>query len=132
MFDALLKAPKKLYKTIIQTKGILKIENKEIDLNKKEAFFTRSELDQMRTRAKRFDSQVNQDHVGTPITFEEFEKLERRTEWDKLLIKQKDGSKVDLLATDRETMRGLKRAGIIPGSRRKSLDTPLNQRELKI
>ncbi|PWI49505.1 hypothetical protein CEE45_01555 [Candidatus Heimdallarchaeota archaeon B3_Heim] len=122
--------PKRLYKTLITSKGILTTERGKVNIHKKEAFFTREEILKMESRAQRFHERIQSDQVGLPITFEEFERLERRSEWDELRTKKKSGTRVTLLATGSEVKRGLKRSGVIPGSRRKSLKPPPTQLKL--
>lgn len=123
-------APKRFYKTIIRSKGTLTTERGKVNIHKKEAFFTREEIHKMESRAKRFNERIQSDQVGTPITFEEFERLERRSEWDELQTKKKSEKRVNLLATGPEVEKGLRRSGVIPGSRRKSLKPPPQQLKL--
>lgn len=123
-------APKRLYKTIIKSQGILTTNKGKVNIHNKEAFFTQEELQKMESRAERFDTRIQSHQVGIPITFEESERLERRSEWDELYTKKKSGKWVDLLATGPEVERGLRRAGVIPGSRKKILKPPPKQLKL--
>ena len=99
-----------------------KIEAYELYEGKKgdRAIFTKDEIDRMTKRATKYQAEIDKVDVGIPISNKEWNKIEKRHNWEVFTYIDNQGHQIKLLATHEESKNGYGRAN--PFLRKKEKD----------
>lgn len=84
------------------------IVNGKMD-EKIKARFTKKEIAIMKARAKKYNLVINENDVGSRISANEWDRIDSRINWDEYELVLKSGKKVRLLATMKESDKGISR-----------------------